>query len=494
MVLTRIRAGVRPMTFLALTVIALPVFLGSCADSLLSDVQEARLKGASPIISLRRTDGTKIEAGGVVDFGSLGIGESGNISLVVENTGESNLKFPSDCVSFDKVDGMTDIGFSVVKLPAAELEPGATSTLELRFTPKSAGAVRQTISIAANDKVNGTFTFICKGTGISHRLITFHANGGSGSMTAQEVNPNSTVALNSNAFSRTGYSFDGWATTSEGGKAYNDGQNVSIGTSSLNLYARWIKNDYKVTFLPNIPSVVGVYSAWTGTTGTMSDQSFAYDTSANLWNCGYSRAGYTFAGWTPNPNSASPTVYANMAPYAMGAGDVILYATWQYTGAPYALGSTGPGGGKIIYDKGSYSDGWRYMEAAAAQAGGTRWCGPDWIYVYAATSGALGSGKQNTKAIIDELGLSFSYGARYCAEYVSNGFNDWFMPSRDEVERIKIALNDIGYYTGIWSSTLSDPLWAIIGNDGVGQTGWGFSNFRTAADNVNYYQRPVRRF
>ncbi len=324
--------------------------------------------------------------------------------------------------------------------------------------------------------------------------ITFDANGGSGTMKPQLVNPDTNIALKSNAFTRTGYSFDGWATSSEGGRAYTDGQNVPIGSTGLSLFAKWVKNSYKVVFLPNIPSVIGAYSAWTGTSGSMSDQPFLYDTSANLSNCGYNRAGYTFAGWTPNPNSASPTLYANMASYTMGSADVMLYATWQYTGAPYALGSTGPGGGKIIYDKGSYSDGWRYMEAAAAQAGGTPWCGTAWREVNVPTSGALGAGKQNTKAIIDELGLSFSYGARYCAEYVSNGFNDWFMPSRDEVERIKVALNDIGYYTGIWSSTLSDPWLALIGNDGVGQTGWGFSNFKTAAPNSTYYQRPVRRF
>ncbi len=326
--------------------------------------------------------------------------------------------------------------------------------------------------------------------------ITFDANGGSGTMSPQLVSPNMNAALNSNTFTRNGYSFDGWATSSGGGRAYTDGQNVPIGSAGLSLFAKWVKNSYKVVFLPNIPSVTGVYSAWTGTSGSMSDQSFLYDTSANLSNCGYNRAGYVFAGWTPNPNSASPTVYANMVPYTMGADDVILYAIWQYAGASYALGSIGPGGGKIIYDKGSYSDGWRYMEAASAQAGGTKWSDPASGEVYAVTSSALGAGKQNTKAIIDELGLSSSFGARYCAEYVSNSYNDWFMPSQEEVNRIRDALNDIELYTGIWSSTKKDTLYAWMWNSVLNSNSyaWNWGAFRTVADNSNYFQRPVRRF
>lgn len=33
---------------------------------------------------------------------------------------------------------------------------------------------------------------------------------------------------------------------------------------------------------------------------------------------------------------------------------------------PYWVGKTGPAGGYIFYDKGEYSDGWRYLEAAPA--------------------------------------------------------------------------------------------------------------------------------
>ena len=35
------------------------------------------------------------------------------------------------------------------------------------------------------------------------------------------------------------------------------------------------------------------------------------------------------------------------------------------------IGTTGPGGGIIFYDKGSYSDGWRFLEAAPQDLDGT---------------------------------------------------------------------------------------------------------------------------
>jgi hypothetical protein len=52
----------------------------------------------------------------------------------------------------------------------------------------------------------------------------------------------------------------------------------------------------------------------------------------------------------------------------MGAASVTLYATWS------VIRATGPAGGLVFYDKGDYSDGWRYLEAAPTdQATQVRW-------------------------------------------------------------------------------------------------------------------------
>ena len=56
------------------------------------------------------------------------------------------------------------------------------------------------------------------------------------------------------------------------------------------------------------------------------------------------------------------------------------YGTWSAVAsiliARYAVGDTGPAEGIVFYDKGSYSDGWRYLEAAKSdQATRVEWGG-----------------------------------------------------------------------------------------------------------------------
>jgi hypothetical protein len=41
--------------------------------------------------------------------------------------------------------------------------------------------------------------------------------------------------------------------------------------------------------------------------------------------------------------------------------------------APYAIGDIGPGGGRVFYDKGSYSADWRYLEVSPADLGVMQW-------------------------------------------------------------------------------------------------------------------------
>ena len=73
--------------------------------------------------------------------------------------------------------------------------------------------------------------------------VKFDANGGTGSMDNQSFTYGQTKPLTSNAFTRVGYAFNGWATSSEGSKQYDDGQAVGNLTSEnggeVVLYARW---------------------------------------------------------------------------------------------------------------------------------------------------------------------------------------------------------------------------------------------------------------
>ena len=69
--------------------------------------------------------------------------------------------------------------------------------------------------------------------------ITFNANGGSGTMSAQTFTSGIAQSLNTNTFTKTGYNFAGWNTSANGsGTAYANGQSITI-TTDLTLYAQW---------------------------------------------------------------------------------------------------------------------------------------------------------------------------------------------------------------------------------------------------------------
>lgn len=83
--------------------------------------------------------------------------------------------------------------------------------------------------------------------------------------------------------SRTGYTFQGWATSSGGSVAYKPGQHYG-GDSNLNLYAVWKINTYTVTFVNGL-----------GT--TLKTQKVDYGKNATP-PTNPTRTGYTFSGWS----------------------------------------------------------------------------------------------------------------------------------------------------------------------------------------------------
>lgn len=91
--------------------------------------------------------------------------------------------------------------------------------------------------------------------------ISFDANGGTGTMSAQTVTYKAAAAIKANTFTREGYTFQGWALTADGEKTYDDKQSVAF-TNSLTLYAVWQLNSHNVSF-----------SSPTGATVTVNNQS-----------------------------------------------------------------------------------------------------------------------------------------------------------------------------------------------------------------------------
>ena len=78
--------------------------------------------------------------------------------------------------------------------------------------------------------------------------VTYDSNGGSGSIAADTVYYGSSYTTKSNSFKRTGYSFSGWNTKSDGkGTSYNAESSISNISADITLYAQWTANTGKVT-------------------------------------------------------------------------------------------------------------------------------------------------------------------------------------------------------------------------------------------------------
>ena len=98
----------------------------------------------------------------------------------------------------------------------------------------------------------GNKTLYAKWTANSNTL-QFNGNGATGgSMSSVTVKTDATYTLKANAFTRTGYTFIGWATTPDGKVVYEDKAVYTMGTdSTYTLYAKWTPVPYTITYQLN---------------------------------------------------------------------------------------------------------------------------------------------------------------------------------------------------------------------------------------------------
>ena len=76
----------------------------------------------------------------------------------------------------------------------------------------------------------------------SNPVVTFNSNDGTSQASYQAVSSGTATALTANPFTRSGFTFSGWDTSSGGGgTAYSDGSNITT-ASAVTLYAQWTAN------------------------------------------------------------------------------------------------------------------------------------------------------------------------------------------------------------------------------------------------------------
>jgi hypothetical protein len=165
----------------------------------------------------------------------------------------------------------------------------------------------------------------------------------------------------------------------------------------------------------------------------------------------------------------------------------------------YSLGDTGPSGGIIFYVDRTRAEGSQYFEAACVGwSDGT--CGGDdatdpkaqWGCYESPIAGAdglvIGTGAQNTVDIMRDCS-ALGIAGRLAGALELGGQDDWFLPSKDELNQMYIWRIAIGGFTsdGYWSSSefSASIAWSQIFLLG-GQSD-------SDKDSVRYV-RPVRSF
>jgi uncharacterized repeat protein (TIGR02543 family) len=159
-------------------------------------------------------------------------------------------------------------------------------------------------------------TLYAKWKGIPYTIM-FDANGGSGRMNDVDAVFGESKQLPLNEFTRTGYTFDGWASESTGEVIYNDGAsvlNLSEDGRTVTLFAHWTINTHSITYYPN-DSVTPRCKVTFDANGGSGGYTQWMDVESNLTAPYVEKTGHRLTGWNPSvpekvPNAASATYTA----------------------------------------------------------------------------------------------------------------------------------------------------------------------------------------
>lgn len=145
--------------------------------------------------------------------------------------------------------------------------------------------------------------------------VKYNANGGSGAPSSQTKTYGKTLKLSSTKPTRTGYTFQGWGTSSTDTSVnYAAGANYTS-NAAVTLYAIWKVNTYTVTYNAN------------GGSGAPSNQTKTHGVNLTLSSTRPTRTDYTFLGWGTSESSTT-VEYAPGASYTANAS-ITLYAIWE---------------------------------------------------------------------------------------------------------------------------------------------------------------------
>ena len=177
--------------------------------------------------------------------------------------------------------------------------------------------------------------------------VVYTANGGTGAdYTTKIVKTEQFVLLDNTdshlGYTRTGYTFSYWSTTPDGSdmswKSYINKPWTWSYDYGLTFYAQWTPNTYTISYNGN-----------GNTGGSTASSTHTYDEAKNLTANGFTKTGYTFAGWATS--QSGNVVHADKASVknlsATQGATITFYAKWTINS--YTL-SIDPNGGYRVSD------------------------------------------------------------------------------------------------------------------------------------------------
>ncbi len=141
-------------------------------------------------------------------------------------------------------------------------------------------------------------TYTAQWTAVTYS-VRFNKNDedATGTMSNESFTYDVAKALTSNAFTKTGYNFAGWATSAGGNVVYTDGQSVSNLSATqgavVDMYAKWTVATYEVALDAN------------GGTGGSTSVTMTYNSADHTAITNPTRTGYTFHSWNTTASSST---------------------------------------------------------------------------------------------------------------------------------------------------------------------------------------------
>jgi len=180
------------------------------------------------------------------------------------------------------------------------------------------------------------------------------------------------------------------------------------------------------------------------------------------------------------------------------AGNSIASNIYQFTTKNfYNVGEQGPSGGLIFFSKLDTTGGWNFLECAPNDLNLLPWSLN--LSQELNLSTGLGDGKNNTINIVNANGLGgVNYAAKSCFTFIYGGFDDWYLPSRDEM----ITLYQNLFLQNLGSLTVGARYWTSSDDDFYNQNAWcqkmlnsnSSVNSTTELKSIYLKVRPVRCF